>query len=179
MSKNPPRIYWDANAWIAYIRKEMPAADNSIKEPRYDLCREVLAKAERGEVEIVTSAFTLSEVCKRRSDATGPEINLPAFFDQRYILVVPVDKQIGLKAQHLQLSSIGNLKPADATHAASAMIANVYVFHTFDGPLRGLDRLLTTNDGKPIRIVKPGDEVPLPPLLQRMQDDKEKNDEER
>lgn len=170
MPKQPPRIYWDANAWIAYIRREMPTPDNGIKDPRYELCREVLLRAQKGDVEIVTSAFTLAEVCKKRSEYTGPEINLPAFFDQPYILLVPVDKQIGQKAQHLQLSSVGNLKPQDATHIASALVANVPIFHTFDEPLIGLDKALTKNDGKPMRILKPGAEEAMPPLLERMHD---------
>lgn len=73
MGKQPPRYYWDAAAWIAYIRKEMPASDNAIKEPRFEMCREVLERAERGEVEIVTSAFTLAEVCKKRGETRGPQ----------------------------------------------------------------------------------------------------------
>jgi predicted nucleic acid-binding protein len=170
MTKLPNRIYWDANAWIAYIRKEMPAADNSIKEPRFEMCRDVLRRAERGEVEIATSAFTLSEVCKRRGEAYDGTVNLPAFFDQRYILVIPVDKQVGLLAQNLQLSSVGGLKPADATHVASALIWNVPILHTFDAPLRKLDGLLVCRDGTNLKILAPGAELPMPGLLKGMQD---------
>src|SRR5690349_5173526 len=108
MTKTPARIYWDAAAWIAYIRKEMPAADNSIKDARYDMCRAILRRAEKEEIEIATSAFTLAEVCKRRAEPHDPAINLPAFFDQRYVLLIPVDKQVGLMAQNLQLSGVGN-----------------------------------------------------------------------
>jgi predicted nucleic acid-binding protein len=171
MTKTPPRIYWDANAWIAYIRREMPAADNSITEPRFEMCRDVLKRAEKGEIEIATSAFTMAEVCKRRSEAYDPTINLPAFFDQRYILLVPVDKQVGLLAQHLQLTGVGKLKPADATHVASALVWSVPVFHTFDGPLRDLDKVLQCKDGTQLRIVRPGEEVPMPELLKAMQND--------
>ncbi len=171
MSKAPPRIYWDANAWIAYIRREMPASDNTINDPRFTMCQTVLKRAESGEIEIVTSAFTLAEVCKRRGELSPPAINLPAFFDQPYILLIPVDKRIGLQAQHLQLSGVGNIKPADATHLGSALVANVPVFHTFDGPLLNLNKVLTLADGRQLQIVKPTRETPLPGLLAEMQDD--------
>lgn len=171
MTKAFPRIYWDANAWIAYIRREMPASDNSIKEPRFEMCRDVLRRAENGDVEIVTSAFTLAEVCKRRAEAYDPTVNLPAFFDQRYIVLVPVDKQVGLFAQNLQLTGVGGLRPPDATHVASALVWDVPIFHTFDGPLRDLDKVFQSKNGSQLRIMMPGQEVPTPGLLKAMQDD--------
>lgn len=163
-----PRVYWDANAWIAYIRREMPTAENRIKVPRFDMCREVLVRAQKREIEIVTSTFSLAEVCKRRDEPLDPSVNLPAFFDQPYVLLVDVTKPIGEKAQHLQLSSIG-VKPADATHLATALFASVSIFHTFDGGLLGLDNVLVCNDGQKLRTMHPGKEVPTPPLLKGMQ----------
>jgi len=171
MTKPLPRIYWDANAWIAYIRKEMPASDNTITVPRYEMCRDVLRRAEKREIEIATSAFTLSEVCKRRSEAHDSSINLPAFFDQPYILLIPVDKRVGLMAQNLQLTGVGKLKPQDATHVASALVWSVPIMHTFDGPLRDLNKILTCADGAQLEIMMPGEEVPVPELLKAMQDD--------
>ena len=149
----------------------MPAEDNAIKEPRFEMCREVLRRADKGEVEIATSAFTLAEVCKRRAEAYDPTINLPAFFDQRFIILVPVDKQVGLLAQNLQLSGVGGPKPADATHVASALVWDIPILHTFDGPLRKLDNVLQSKDGSQLRIMMPGQEVPVPELLRAMQND--------
>lgn len=169
MTKQPTRIYWDANAWIAYIRKEMPAPNNTIKEPRFEMCRRVLKRAEAGEVEIATSAFSLAEVSKRRSETPDLNINLPAFFDQRFIILIPVDKQVGLMAQNLQLTGVGGLRPQDATHVASALVWSVSVFQTFDGPVSKLDNVLTCKDGQQLRIMKPGDDEPTPDLLKAMQ----------
>ena len=171
MHKPPPRIYWDACAWIAYINKEMPGDGNTITRPRFEMCRDTLRKAETGEIEIVTSAFTIAEVCKRQPDPASPAINLAAFFDQKYILLVPVDKQIALRAQHLQLAGIGKLKPPDAIHLASALVANVPVFHTFDKGLLVLDKQLTLAEGGELAILRPTEEVPMPPLLEAMQPD--------
>jgi predicted nucleic acid-binding protein len=167
--KTPRRIYWDACAWIAFINREMPSASNAILRPRFELCRETLKSAESGDVEIVTSAFTLAEVCKRGPDATNPGSNLAAFFDQKYILLVPVDKQISLRAQNLQLAGIGGLKPPDAVHLASALVWSIPVFHTFDRRLLDLDKKFTLGDGGDLSIVEPTDELPMPPLLKRMQ----------
>lgn len=177
MTKALPRYYWDANAWIAYIRKEMPAPNNKIKDARYTMCREVLERAESGEIEIVTSAFTLSEVCKRRDEAYSPAQNLTAFFDQKYIILMPVDKRVGLKAQHLQLSGVGGLRPQDATHVASALVGDVPILHTFDKGMRDLDKVLTLNDGRQLQIVKPTEETPLPGLLQAMREGEDDGDD--
>lgn len=156
----PTRYYWDACAWIAYIKKEMPADDPRIKEPRFEMCRRVLEQAQSREIEIVTSAFTLSEVCKNKSDPFGPGINLPAFFEQPYILLVSVDKQIGMKAQQLQLAGVSGLKPADATHIASALVWDIPIFHTFDGKLLDLDKSLSLTNGTQLRIMHPTSEDP-------------------
>ena len=149
----------------------MPTAENTITRPRFEMCRDTLKRAESGVVEIVTSAFTLAEVCKRNPDPTSPAINLAAFFDQKYILLVPVDKQIALRAQNLQLAGIAGLKPPDAVHIASALVWNIPVFHTFDKRLLDLDKKLALADGNDLVIVRPTEEVPMPELLKAMQPD--------
>lgn len=149
----------------------MPTADNGITRPRFEMCRDTLKQAEKGDIEIVTSAFTLAEVCKRNPTPSAPVINLAAFFDQKYILLIPIDKQIGLRAQNLQLAGIGGLKPPDAVHLASALVANVPVFHTFDKKLLELDKKLSLADGSELSIVRPTEELPMPELLKAMQPD--------
>ncbi len=168
MDKIFPRVYWDACAWISFIQKEMPGGVSSFSEPRYDLCRATIRRAEEKKIEIVTSAYTLAEVCKRRGNASNPGVNIPAFFDHPYILLVNVDKEIGLKAQAMQLSGV-SISPQDATHIATALIANVPTFHTFDGKLIKLDNNLVLKDGRNLRIMHPESELPLPPLLQEIQ----------
>ena len=76
MIKHAPRIYWDACAWISYINQEMPGPKTKFTDPRYDMCRETLKGAISGEIEIVTSAFTLAEVCKRKPDLAAPAIRV-------------------------------------------------------------------------------------------------------
>lgn len=165
MARSTSRVYWDACCWIAFIQREMPDSSSSFTEKRFELCEQVLKNAVAEQVEIATSSYTLAEVCKIPSITTSPAINLPAFFDQPYIFLINVDKVIGQKAQSLQLSGLGNLKPQDATHIATAQIANIPVFHTFDKKLLALDKLIKLNDGNMLRVVMPTHEAPPLPLL--------------
>lgn len=161
MTKQSTIVYWDACAWIAYIQREMPSPATDFTEPRYEMCRRILERAAAREIEIATSAYTLSEVCRKPVDPTSPGINLPAFFDQPYILLMNVDKQVGQKAQSLQVAGVTGLKPQDATHLASALVWNIPTLHTFDKKLLKLDKALTSNDGSQLRIIRPTeDETP-------------------
>ena len=93
------RIYWDACAWIAFIAEEkaVPLKGGGI-ENRYAMCLNILEEARKGRYEIVTSAFTLAEVCKNSAVVDSPIDNLPAFFEKSYILIVPVDLAIGQRS---------------------------------------------------------------------------------
>jgi predicted nucleic acid-binding protein len=162
---DPARIYWDACAWIAYIQKEMPGPDSSFTEPRHEMCRSVLLQAVAGTVVLVTSAYTLAEVCKKAKDPTSPGVDLASFFNHQYILLTNVDKQVGLRAQSLQLAGVGKLSPQDSVHLASALVANVSVLHTFDAELLELDEVFTLDDGNKMRIVRPTEENPQPGLF--------------
>lgn len=115
------RVYWDACTWIAYINQEKAVEKQDGKiENRFSMCLEILNQANSNKLEIVTSALTLAEVCKSPEVHDSPLDLLPAFFEKSYILTVPVDKAIGLRAQIMQSSGLVNLKPPDAIHLASA-----------------------------------------------------------
>ena len=167
----PVRVYWDACAWIAFIsqEKKVPLKNDKF-ENRFAMCDQILKDAESGKYEIVTSAFTLAEVCKADAVRDSPADNLPYFLDRSYILVLPVDKSVGAKAQKLQTSGLVNLKPPDAIHLASAQRAGVAELHTFDTRILNIGKIIGT-DGRPLKICKPTEGQPLP-LFQENQDDK-------
>lgn len=155
------RVYWDACTWIAYLNKEEKIAlrDGST-ENRFSMCRYVLDRAEKGEIEIATSTFTLAEVCK---DVKIKALkNLSGFFDRSYILMVPVDKGIGLKAQDMQVNGEINLKPPDAVHLASAYRGSAKEFHTFDKRILDHNKKIEGLGGSRIKICKPSEGEPLP-----------------
>lgn len=161
------RVYWDACAWIAYINqeKDIPLPDGRV-ENRFVMCDQVLKGAENGNLEIVTSAFTLAEVCKSPEVRDSPLDHLPSFFERSYILTVPVDMAIARRAQSMQTSGVFNLKPPNAVHLASAQRAAVRELHTFDGRVLGLDGQLAGSDGKQIKICKPTEGTPIGPLFE-------------
>jgi predicted nucleic acid-binding protein len=162
----PQRIYWDACAWIAFIAEEKAVPlKNGGFENRYAMCLEILEAARKGKYEIVTSAFTLAEVCKSPEVVDSPIDNLPAFFEKSYILLVPVDLAIGRRAQTMRATGIVKLKPADTVHLASAQRAKVLELHTFDEQILALDSKIVGGDGIPIKICKPTQGSSLGPLF--------------
>jgi len=167
----PLRVYWDACTWIAYINQEKAVENNGGQiENRFSMCLEILNQANDGKVEIVTSAFTLAEVCKNSEVKSSPLDNLPSFFEKSYILIVPVDLAIGRQAQIMQTSGLVNLKPPDAIHLASAQRASVAELHSFDGKILNLDGKIVSADGKPMKICKPTEGPPIGPLFEEDDD---------
>lgn len=113
MSK-PLRIYWDACTWLAIVNEERAVVSKGEGKPpenRFSMCESILNRARHSEFEIVVSAFTLAEVCKSPTAKSKSQSKLPSFLDHDFVLMVPVDKDIGLKAQNLQLSGLYSLKP--------------------------------------------------------------------
>jgi len=154
----PDRVYWDACTWIAYINeeRETPKSDGTV-ENRYAMCRSVLERAQNGQVEIVTSAFTLAEVCKSDKAKNENLGKLPSFLDHEFVLVVQLDKNIGVKAQQIQLSGLSGIKPPDAVHLASAQLANATEFHSFDDRILRKDGQINAESGHAIKCCKPGE----------------------
>lgn len=165
MAASPKRICWDACAWIALIQKEkIPDLNGKITEDRYALCRSVIDLAVKGKIDIVISGVCLVEVCGKAEIRGTAEDIISAYFENDYILIVSVDKVIGTRARKLMYEKHSGLRPVDATHLATALIANVDELHTFDDKLLKLDQKLTKADGSVLKICKPGHggaELPL------------------
>lgn len=161
------RIHWDACAWIAFIAEEkaVPLKSGGT-ENRYSMCLKILEAARKGHYEIVTSAFTLAEVCKSPEVVDSPIDNLAAFFEKSYILIVPVDLAIGRRAQNMQAAGLVNLKPADSVHLASAQRARVSELHTFDTKILALDDQIVGGDGNKLKICRPTQGTTLGPLFE-------------
>jgi predicted nucleic acid-binding protein len=163
MAGSPKRVCWDACTWIALIQKErIRDASDKVIEDRYALCRSVIDLAEKGSVEIATSGLCLVEVNKESKDTSRDQI--VTFFENDYILLVPLDKVVGTHARDLMFAAYPGLKPPDASHLATALVSNSDELHTFDRRLLGLDGRLTKLDGTVLKICKPafgGRELPL------------------
>ncbi len=141
-----PRRYWDSSVFLAWLLPE--------PERKAD-CRAVLRAAEKGDVEIVTSAVTLTEVVKLKGRLTlsrQAQDKIERFFMHKYIIVREVDRFIGEMARRL-IWDHEWLQPKDSIHVATALRWKIPTLDTFD------DTDLVPLDGKlghpPLRIGHP------------------------
>lgn len=127
------RIYWDSCVPLSYVNG---TAD------RVPVIEELLRHARRGEVELLTSVLSITEVAFAAAEQVGdlseeteadidslwtPDspINLVEFHD-----LIARDAR-GLIRQGVQ-QKWGKLKPPDAIHLATANRVGVDRFHTYD-----------------------------------------------
>ena len=168
MAASPKRVYWDSCCWLALILDERIVRLDSTVENRGALCRDVVVNAQKGSVEIFTSALSLIEVNKepkRRTASTFDKIK--DYFENDYIVVVSLDRQVGELGRELMQRGYSKLKPPDASHIAAATIALVDEMHTFDDKLLALNGLIDKEDGTKLRICKPSMGGPPLPLLEQ------------
>lgn len=128
--------YWDSNCFLAWLQNE---AD------RVEKCQDVLALAERGDIVIVTSVFTLTEVLRLRpKDALSSErrSSVESLFAHRFIRTMMLTRRIAEEARDLVWDH--GIDSRDSVHVASALAAKVSVLNTFDGRLIGKSGLVGT-----------------------------------
>lgn len=167
MAASPKRVYWDSCSWIALILDERPSRPDGTIENRGALCRDVIANAKKGAVELFTSALTLIEVNKEpRPGASTTTDKIKDFFENDYIIVVNLDREVGELGRELMQRGYSKLKPPDASHLAAAAVASVDEMHTFDDKLLALDGKIDKADGTKLRICKPSMGGPPLPLIE-------------
>ena len=171
-----PKYYWDACVWIGLINQE-PDKIASV--------RSVIERAQKGEVEIWTSAFTLAEVVKKKCSgvqaglASDDDEAFEDYLAQDFIQRVQVDFDVGTAARRLLRRFPAIKKPQDAIHVATAAMNDVDELHTFDGnDLLRLDGQIPMANGQMLKICKP----PAPPdphrgtlFEERLPDDRVQN----
>jgi len=119
--------YWDSVSFLAWLQNEAG---------RIDGCRDTLERAKSGEIVIVTSALTLTEVLWTKDGPRLPEDKaekLNGFFRRSYIRVVNLDRSTAQKAQkHVWNDGI---KPKDSIHLATALHLQCEFLETYDAHL--------------------------------------------
>lgn len=121
------RRYWDSNAFLGWLNNEAGKSEK---------CGDVLAAAEDGKLEIITSAWTLTEVVRKKGEKPIPmesEQKIRDFFENPFIIVREVDRAVAERARDLIWSH--GLKGPDAVHLATALRLRLTVMDTFDGDL--------------------------------------------
>lgn len=132
MARKPaPHIYWDSCVFIDCLQdSNLPAH----KADRRDVLREYIEAAKRGEIKIVTSAFSIAEVVGlstdkpvSREDAT----KIKDFFENPYIHLRGVDRATVEHAADIGRNT--RISPSDAVHIATAIRAKCRILLTYDG----------------------------------------------
>src|SRR4051812_13988139 len=115
MARSPKRVkkvYWDSCAWIAQIWNESVLLKDGVTENRGALCRAVIDDATKGATEIFTSALALVEVSKHPDlIAQSGSDKIRDFFENDYIVIVAMDRQVGAFARNLMQRNFAGLKP--------------------------------------------------------------------
>ena len=124
-TRSNQRRYWDTCNWISLI------AEDEVE--RANICQQILEDAAAGNTVVITSALTLAEVVKRKGEPVLPEsdeLTIIRFFEQPYLLIHDVTRVVAEQAR--RLSRTYGLKPPDAIHLATALLANADVFETWN-----------------------------------------------
>jgi predicted nucleic acid-binding protein len=161
MAKISPIAYFDSCIFIHLLRQKKTGKE-------FDACQALLKQAESGKLLIVSSTIAIVEV-NRIDGHSGLPVDqskdIFKFFLNRCILLRTPDRPTMEYAHELSRTFKGYLKPMDAIHVATAMIARVPVFYTYDGnkPNRSkggllkLDGKISRVGGVPLRIEVPPD----------------------
>ena len=119
--------YWDSDCFLGWLQAE---------PDKEAACEQVLEEVKAGNVLIVTSALTLSEVLMLRGKARIPKRDkdkVEQFFRSKFIVVRNITRRIAETSRSLVWDQ--GIKPKDALHVATCLDAKLPLFNTFDAPL--------------------------------------------
>lgn len=120
---------------------------------KVESCYGVIEAAEKGELQIITSALTIAEVLYlkgHRKIAADSAEKVCRFFENDYIIIVTLDRYIAETARNFIW--IYNVRPKDSIHVATAIKAKVPILDTFD---EGLIKLSKKIGNPPLIINRP------------------------
>ena len=155
------KYYWGSNMWIGLVNGE-PKKIAAI-EYHYKLAR-------KGQSEIYTSTIAYVEVFRLLSEEQltkplpqdGLDI-IQETIEQDFVMLVPVDMEIGRNARKLRRQLKDFRGAADAVHLASALRWGVDALFTYDkAHLIAQNGLLSDHFGRTLLICEPEDPPKLP-----------------
>ena len=130
-----PRRVWDSCIVIGYL------AGYEVLKPD---CLQIIEQAQRGELEIIVSAFTPIEVAYLQgySDRDA-EAKIKEFFSRNYIIPAAIDVPTAEIARGLirKYRDTHRIRPPDAAHLALAIQWKVPILETTDNDLIRLSEL--------------------------------------
>src|SRR6266567_8868124 len=124
------KVYWDASIFLCFLNRD--------EETRRHICEDILQHASMEEVRILTSSYTIVEVIrpKRKSVPKSAVLTpeqvkkIQAMFRWPFITTIELDDRTAHFASDLARDH--KLLPADAVHAASAILWKADVLQAWD-----------------------------------------------
>lgn len=134
------KLYWDTTAFLCFL--------NPQESDRRMICEDILQNAQKGEVRLCTSTYTIVETIRPKKVSipnarhlTADEIkDIEKMFRWSWIEKVPVDQQVAFKA--VQLARDYGIPSADAVHAATAIRKEVDELQAWDRDFSAVDHLI-------------------------------------
>jgi predicted nucleic acid-binding protein len=171
MARKPaPHIYWDSCVFIDCLQDSLPEH----KADRRDVLREYIDSAKRGEIKLVTSAFSIAEVVGLSTDkpvSREDAQKIKDFFENPYIHIRGVDRATVEDAADIGRTT--KISPSDAVHVATAIRAKCRLLLTYDGVKEPTNpRKMLFHDGK-IGVPAIGIKIPS---LEYLRDDQRQKD---
>ena len=121
MANQFQRPYVDSSFFFAIIKKEETPCPGGLV--RWQVAERIVKDAERGDYQLYTSTITLAEVRRireKQEQLSQNEIEaVQAFFENDFIRLIEVSRDIGEKAQILGAQY--GIFPMDALHLATAI----------------------------------------------------------
>ena len=146
------RVYWDACCFLSYLEGD---------EDRLPILTALFESAQRGEIRIMTSVVSLTEVAYRSSEKDAHQLDnnveeqIDALFADPAVTLIEYHEGIARRARQLireakfSVNEERALKPMDAIHLASALSIGVDAVHTYDDKWTGYAEMLGILIGPP------------------------------
>jgi predicted nucleic acid-binding protein len=111
------RLYWDTSVFLCFLSEE--------EEEKREICEDILQHAKDGQIELITSMYTMVEVIRPKAIRWPAQLTetqvalLEGMFRWPWIKKIQVHEELARSAARLA-REVG-LKPADSIHAATAI----------------------------------------------------------
>ena len=136
------RLYWDTSVFLCFL--------NEAEEERRDICQDILDHAKDGDVEIITSMYSLVEVIRPKgikfpTQLTPTEVEkLEGMFRWPWLKKIQIHEDLAISAS--RLARAHGLKPADAIHAATAISEQVTELQKWDSDFSKIAHLISVTE---------------------------------
>jgi predicted nucleic acid-binding protein len=130
MARSIRRIYWDTSIFLCFL--------GIGEEVRRKICEDILQHAADGKIRLFTSTYTIAEVIKPKKKSipnarklTADEITkIKEMFRWPFLTTIELDPRTAFFAADLARDH--ELQPADAVHAASAILWKMDALQAWD-----------------------------------------------